>query len=514
MGALRNFANTVFRNFRVEGDPQSGAHTPKKADIRSLFGQAEDSLAASIETVEAAAAAAAASAASISFASEAEAEAGTLEVKVMSPARTFDAVAAYVASHNLDGFQGNRVDVRDFAVDPTGTNESTAAFQQFLDALKNGSVEGNLIGLEGFVPQGVYMIGAVPIYRAFGGGIFGERGTRLKRIRGHSCPVLAIQGDECHIEGLTFDSDWAVGTSEVFGTGNPYVQTVYLAGNYNEIKRCRFLNGSHSLLGLNGMQRFGVNLALPVNGAYSAPTSALYNKILDCFFKTARGGGIEQFWARGTEIKGCRIDNTGAESITFDTYTQLCDVQGNFLRDACTYDGASPRLGGVGAIGIDSGFRNRIIGNFIERVLCPPVASARLANGGIVFANEENNSIENVIANNIIKDTEGPGILLRVYQTQLSQYLAAGTWASADRNIIHGNSFQNCGLGANYRNMLPAPNKPAATAMYLDYNAARPLQHNWVGPNMNFGHAMMDAPDANNANTAGNPNNTHYVTVS
>lgn len=43
MGAIRTAADTTFRDYRIDGNAASRAHTPVKADIRALFGIVEDS---------------------------------------------------------------------------------------------------------------------------------------------------------------------------------------------------------------------------------------------------------------------------------------------------------------------------------------------------------------------------------------------------------------------------------------------------------------------------------------
>lgn len=55
MGALADLANQVFRNFRVDGDPSSGQHNPRKEEVRDVFATADASLAASTEAVAGAA---------------------------------------------------------------------------------------------------------------------------------------------------------------------------------------------------------------------------------------------------------------------------------------------------------------------------------------------------------------------------------------------------------------------------------------------------------------------------
>ena len=45
MGAIRDDANTTFRDYVTDGLPSSGQHKPQKSDIRSLFGTVEEAVA-------------------------------------------------------------------------------------------------------------------------------------------------------------------------------------------------------------------------------------------------------------------------------------------------------------------------------------------------------------------------------------------------------------------------------------------------------------------------------------
>lgn len=186
MGALRDQANQVFRNFRVDGNPESGPHSPKKADIRALFGSADDSLTASAEALAAAA--------------------GGLGLPSIEPGdagKTLQ-VLATEDGYELVPFGGGSIGptVLDFGAVGDGVTDDTAAFAAAIAS-----------GLTVIVPERVtpYIVGSAALDMPSGTSIVGLGKPTIKMMA--NAPAFAMfsaqtqRRSNIEIKGLILDGN-------------------------------------------------------------------------------------------------------------------------------------------------------------------------------------------------------------------------------------------------------------------------------------------------------------------
>lgn len=115
--------------------------------------------------------------------------------------------------------------------------------------------------------------------------------------------------------------------------------------------------------------------------------------------------GIAMYASDNNVIRRCTTNHNGAEGITVDHNSDGNVVEYNTVHGNCT-------KGGVGGIGIDWARDNVIRGNTITGTLH--------GKAGIFFQNNEGESWNNTVVDNVIQHRGGPGICI-AYQVEPSQ---------------------------------------------------------------------------------------------
>lgn len=375
-------------------------------------------------------------------------------------------------------------------------------YKAYLYAGANGTVSNPVGGTIRF-PKGVYMVGSTSanteFLNKFGVKFVGTRGAVLKRIVGAGANIV-IQGDYHHFVDLAFDWQWSTASTEVWpGYRTPII---YLAGSYNTIENCTLNNSPSSAIQVDGQQLFGVRTEpTPPYTPWTQGNSAFHNIITNNRIDNVYNGGIAQYWGNCTVITNNTILNFGTEGITCDTYTNRCRISGNLIK----FGQIPGHNQGVGGIGIDSGWENIINGNVIEDIQFRPNAPK----AGITLLAEEYSAGHNVITNNIIKNTGGPGINFITSQATGSNTIPTTSYAAPLYNHITNNHFDNCGSDSGYQAYLVATyggTPPPFIAFWIQYRSSNPAIGNVIRDNSGVNHVCLDSP-----NYATNPYSSQYL---
>ena len=323
--------------------------------------------------------------------------------------------------------------------------------------------------------------------------------------------ATVINANTFDLQGTTFSGTYTGG-----GNVDQVVINLFIAGNYTTIQNCNVINSAGAGVNIDGWANY-------INHGNNPAFRKGYNtRVLNCNIFDSRDRGVVNNGAIQSIVDSCVIQRSGGESVTLDVVSQNCVISNNMLLQSL-YAG-NGWSGGSGAIGVDSPFGCRIIGNLIAIV---PSVTTTYATAGIRFNEETASSSSNTIVGNTFRDCDGPAIYLKTQivafnnSANLPGIPPVGTRVAANYNVISSNLAFNVGASANFKTYLDNTlgftpgSEPAQTFALLDAPVAgigptfNTFSGNFSPINNTTYAAIIDAASAG-VNDPTNPNQTIY----
>jgi len=450
---LASEAATVFRNFNIDGDSTSGPYVPKKAEIRALFTNAENSLSAYVDAL------AGTSATSLAI------ETGT-KVFTTQPGKQWSLGQRLRAASDdgtrimegeITGYTGTTLTIdvdyvvgsgshADWNINIAGHPGADAVTYDFNNV---AAVEATNIP----APIQFFRIAGYSTPGDGGGALYkgvGAEPSHAGKIQSNdgawwelaedviSVKMLGATGSGSGDDAAAINNALAIGRDVKFPKGNYRITSqvtlvdkqslrifgeagakITRAGNAatlvldsdcegNTIFGIEF-DGQKGIFpaALSGVVVFGPKNTVfgchvhdyPGHGIIFSNTfvdavrsKALFNIVEDCDFIGITFPDAHYSEAFQNYVEGC-----GYEGITIDSGAGVgadyCTIDGNTVIDC---------VGGVGGIGVEGSVGSRIANNYVKGCV-----------GGVVFQNNINPSSHCTVIGNVCEDNTGPGIWLK-----------------------------------------------------------------------------------------------------